>query len=352
MLNPSSIYLLRENSGIRPMKRGKQLMINYKFLGILLVFILETGHVDAQKAVASIDTTSIRLGEQVQLKLDVTLPRAARVNWPDLKDTIFGPVEIISRSRVDTIETSRDNYLQYKQNFTITSFDTGYHTIPQIAVKYQLPGDKVPQIALTDSLLLHVRTVDVDTTLAIKDIKALMPAPITLSELWPVFAVLAVLGSIIGFIWYYLWRKRMKKPLFPVLKKPELPPWMAALQSLDEIAAKKLWQIGKTKEYHTLVTDVLRTYIEKQYKIQAMEMISSEILESLDNKGLEKNTIVKARHVLELADLVKFAKENPLPPENEQSLSYTKEFVIETKPTEEKERTAEKPENQETTVYP
>ena len=292
----------------------------------------------AQKAVASLDTTSIRLGEQVQLRLDVTLPKSAKIIWPVFTDSTFSPIEIVRISRVDTIETSRNSYLEYKQMLTITSFDSGYQTVPPIEFDYQMPGDTARLKAVTDSLLLHVRTIEVDTTRAIKDIKAPMQAPLSLEELWPVFAGIAIVGIIAGFIWYYLWRRKLRKPFFPVIRRPQLPPWQTAIESLNNLETKKLWQNGRIKEYYTEITDVLRQYLEDQHQIPAMEMISSDIMESLDNNDILKLSRNKIWQVLQLADLVKFAKEMPLPSENELSLANARSFVLETKPAEVNEK--------------
>lgn len=299
-------------------------------LSVLLVMLAAQS--SAQKAVARIDTTSIKIGEQIQLHLDATLPARSIVNWPGFSDTAFSNIEIVKRSAVDTLETTRNTYVQIRQTLTITSFDTGYHTIPQIRINYKVPGDTAQMVTLTDSLILHVRTVDVDTTRAIRDIKSQMEAPLTLAELWPIFAAAAIIGLIAGFIWYYLWRRKMNKPLFPVIRRPQQPPWQIALESLDELETKKLWQAGKVKEYYTEITDVVRTYIEGQHQVPAMEMISSDIIDSLEQKGIEKSILNKVERVLVLADLVKFAKENPLPPENAECLSNARNFILETKP--------------------
>lgn len=311
-----------------------QQVVQFCVVALLLVMVLFREPIYAQKAVASMDTTSIRIGEQVQLKLNVTLPASALVLWPAFTDSTFAPIEILATSKVDTIETSRNSYLQYKQLLTITAFDSGYHTIPPIPVHYQMKGDTQRFVAITDSLMLHVRTVEVDTTRAIRDIKANMEAPITLAELWPVFAGIAIIGLIAGFIWYYLWRRKMKKPLFPIIRKVQLPPWQIALTALDDIESRKLWQNGKYKEYYTELTDVLREYLERQFRIPAMEMISTEIMESLQKNDKLKMFQDKIWQVLQIADLVKFAKELPLASENMQSMEITRAFIRETKPAE------------------
>ena len=124
----------------------------------------------------------------------------------------------------------------------------------------------------------------------------------------------------------------MKKPLFPVIRKQHLPAWQQALESLDRIESLKLWQTGRYKEYYTGITDVLRIYLENQFQIPAMEMISAEIIESLERDPSLNAQKEKVMQVLNLADLVKFAKEQPLPAENQLSLDNTREFVNSTKP--------------------
>ena len=341
MLNHCFSYLHNANYAIKPILMIKaNLHRNIKAVMALLAiaFTVFSLQGKAQKAVASLDTTSIRLGEQVLLKLDVTLPKAAKVIWPVFTDSTFSPIEIVGAGPVDTIETSRNSYLQYKQLLSITSFDSGYQTIPPIVFEYQMPGDSARLKTVTDSLLLHVRTIEVDTTLAIKDIKAPMQAPMTIAELWPLFAGIAIVGIIAGFIWYYLWRRKLRKPFFPIVRKPQLPPWQTAIESLNILETKKLWQNGRIKEYYTEITDVLRYYLENQHHIPAMEMISSDIIESLALNDSLQHSKEKIGQVLQLADLVKFAKEMPLPSENELSLANARNFVLETKPVEESEK--------------
>jgi translation initiation factor 2B subunit (eIF-2B alpha/beta/delta family) len=63
-----------------------------------------------------------------------------------------------------------------------------------------------------------------------------------------------------------------------------------------------------------------------------MEMTTGEIYAALRQTEVTSSAREKLNQVLVLADLVKFAKEQPLPLENEQSLNQCVEFVRETKP--------------------
>ena len=298
----------------------------------LFTFVCTASDIFAQKAVLSLDTSSIRIGERVQLRINATLPKATKIYWPSLADTLTASVEIASKSKIDTSNTSRKEFVNYSQTLSITSFDTGFHYIPPVTILYSYAGDTTRHELVSEGIYLKVRTVAVDTTQAIKDIKGPIQAPITFSELAPYFGVALVIVMIIALVWYYFWRKRLNKPLFPVITRPAGPPWEDALQSLDVLDDKKLWQSGKIKEYYSELTDILRRYLQQQHSIDAMEMVTSEILESYDQAGLNPGSRKLLDQVLTQADYAKFAKAIPQNRENEMSMTWSKQFVHETKP--------------------
>jgi len=69
------------------------------------------------------------------------------------------------------------------QTFTITSFDSGSFLCSANKFSIQNAGDTGYTEILTDSILLSVNTVPVDTTKAFKDIKGPMSVPWTLKEM-------------------------------------------------------------------------------------------------------------------------------------------------------------------------
>jgi hypothetical protein len=299
---------------------------------ILIASAANQAHAVPQKAVLSLDTSSIRIGEQVQLRLHATLPKSATIYWPAIPDTLTATVEVASKSPLDTNATSRKEFVNYSQTIFITSFDTGFHYVPPFTIFYSYSGDTSRHELLSEGVYLKVRTVEVDTTQAIRDIRGPIQAPISFAELAPYLGGMAVLGIIISLVWYYFWRKRMNKPLFPVLSRPQGPPWQIALQNLDLLEDKKLWQNGKIKEYYSELTDILRHYLHQQHNIDAMEMITSEILSAYDSAGIQPDSRSLLTNVLIQADYAKFAKAIPLRSENEQSLTFARQLIETTKP--------------------
>lgn len=316
------------------MKMNMRNYVAYIFVFSLFLLFQAAKEVKAepQKAVLSLDTSSIRIGERVQLRLQATLPKSATIYWPALTDTLSSAIEIASKSRLDTNVTSRKDFVNYSQNILITSFDTGFHYIPPFTVHYSYAGDTARYELLSEGIYLKVRTVDVDTTQAIRDIRGPMQAPLTFAEIAPYIGGVLILCLIIGLVWYYLWRKRMNKPLFPVITRVQGPPWQVALENLEALEKKKLWQAGKVKEYYSEITDILRQYLDQQHGIDAMEMITSEILNAYDVSGLQPDSRAILSGILIQADFVKFAKASPLKHENEQCMASACRFVESTKP--------------------
>lgn len=131
-------------------------------------------------------------------------------------------------------------------------------------------------------------------------------------------------------IWFYIKRRNPLNALFK--EKPKEPAHIIALRKLDLIKQEKLWQKGQVKQFHSDLSDILRHYIEDRYGIPAPEQITPDILKSLQQVDLPDDKVIeKSKQVLELSDLVKFAKFEPLPDENDLSIMNAYFFVNQTK---------------------
>ncbi len=304
------------------------------FTYIFLLLTLVTPRLFSQSitAKATLDSNKILVGDQVRLKVQVTYPSGVSVLWPALNDSLNSNIEIVKKSKIDTLNKGAKN-ITLSQYYTITSFDSGSFYVPQISFKYKKPGDTSYLEALTDSVLLMSNTVKVDTTLAIKDIKGPLNVPLTFMEVLP-YIIIIIGTALIVWLVIYIIRKRRRGESFIKFSKPKLPPHEIALLALISLRNKKLWQNNFVKEYYTELTEITRTYIEGRFGILAMEMTTDEIMVALLPQGIQGNLNSKLRQMLILADLVKFAKSSPLPNEHDQCLDIAFEFVNMTKPVE------------------
>ncbi len=297
-----------------------------KIFFLFLIALISISPVKAQeiKASASIDTNNVLIGEKVGLTLKFQSNEKTDVIWPSIPDTLSG-LEVLNRSDIDTAST--ENSYTLSRKLALTSFESGTFSIPEITFMYEKEGMNDLYPAKTSPLLLRFRTVQVDTTKAAKDIKAPLDEPVTLGEyLWLFvigFALLAVAAGI------YIYMKKFRKPKEPERFEydPKIPPHVIALEALKQLDSEKLWQKGLVKKYYIRLTEIIRAYIEKRYKIPALEMTTVEIIEALKATDAEEEQIFNLQRVMELSDLVKFAKHEPLPNENSSSMKAAEEFV-------------------------
>ncbi|MCL7752408.1 BatD family protein [Polaribacter sp. Z022] len=270
---------------------------------------------------AEIDTTNIRIGEQFNLKISVD--ETQNVILPKLQ---LQGLEIIDSTKTDTVKNS------LIRKYILTGFDSGAFYIPQqqIFVKNQA--------YLTDSLLVNVATIAVDTTKIKKfPIKSIKSEPLTFDDYKIYIYILLAALAIIGFwIYWFVIRKRKEEEEEPTYRA--LPPYEEAIFRLNELDEKLLWQNNKIKEYYSELTQIVRGYIERELKVPALENTTDEVLSMLkDFKDAETiltsdETIKKLKDLLQEADLVKFAKSKPLALEIEEDRKDAQDIVSNLKP--------------------
>lgn len=278
---------------------------------------------------ATLDSTTLFIGDQTDLHLRATGEVGEQVAMPMLDKELIPGVEIVDRTIVDTL-TLKDGRVQYDQYLTLTSFEDSLFYIAPFPF---VSGDDT---VWSEGLTLNVvQPFEMDTTdMAITDIKGVYKAPIWW---WGIFrwVLLALLLAGVGVAGYYLItylqsRKREEEGN-EVVTEPLRPAEEVALEKLDAIKEKKIWQQGQVKEYHTQLTDVVREYIARRFEVSSVEQTSDETLRDIRPLLNERKDLYdQLRKMLTLADLVKFAKWSATPDENELSLRNAYTFVKET----------------------
>ena len=283
----------------------------------------------AQPSVSSkLAKDSILIGEQVNYSIIIQSDKALRSIVPNADLLQSGGIEIIKES-IDS--TTADNY-SYSFHYLITSFDSGIYTIPGMDILVN-EGNKMDTV-YSPHLSLLVYSPEVDTTAEIKDIKAPFRTPFKLSELLQYYPYigggLLLLAILLVVLWYL--NRRQHKSLPGVI----LPAHIKAIQRLDNIKKEKLWQQGRVKDYYSELSVCVRQYIEERFGIPAMESVTHEILRDFKRFSYDDEYLMEIlENMLNLADLVKFAKEDPAPSENETKLNQAYILVEKTKPAEE-----------------
>lgn len=276
---------------------------NKTFLILLLLFSVA---VFSQNPVTtSIDTVRNKIGAQFNLTLKTTVDTSSAVVFPT--GTNFGRMEVIRDYVIDTVR--KDGQYELIKRYGLTQFDSGKYTVPRLPV---LINNKR---FFSDSLLVEVANVKVDTLQQkMFDIKPVIEGESSMGTWW-LYIVAFLLICAFGFLVYYLLKKRHIRKLDQEIYKTPIEKATSLLKKLEN---KQLWQRGEIKDYYSELTDIARTYIEEEIHIPAMESTTSELITALRNVSalkkmkLSKDTLTDLEKVLKQADLVKFAKSQPL----------------------------------------
>ncbi len=317
-----------------------------KFLNRILVrsalgAFLITGSVASASAgpvsvSARLDSVSILMGNVTSLNLEVVQDEGVRGEFPLLRlasgkgrATLVGDtIEIGAPVKTDTTKLGSGR-IQINMQVPVQAFDSGTYVLPPV---WFVAGR---DSAATQPLNLRVVPVKALATDSISPLAGVVPGhgssvldnvPDFIYYYWWTVVLLA---AVVLAAWWFIRRRKKNKPLIPKAPVKVLSPREEAIEALQRLKARKLWEQGMEKEYFTELTDILRRYLVRRFGINAMEMTSREIIQALgESEGKPSREFV--RRVLDMADFVKFAKVRPLPADNVSAYNDVYDFVIAT----------------------
>ncbi len=255
------------------------------------------------QASLTVDHMQVTIGDQLKATIRTNLSNGKEwVNmkevWPDSSKQF----EVLSGPDVNNTDPAATT-----ATWTIAMFDTGYVRIPVLKLLIK-SGEKIDTI-LTNDIPIQVRPVEPDST-GLLPIKAIYKQPFSIlyfKKYIPHFiGLLLILAGLI-----YWWRHRKKNQVVPEKIVIEPLPHDWAFNALNDLEAKRLWQGGGVKEHYSLLTSILREYLERRYGIRALEQTSDEIIEQLRLQQLSISLLEDTRQLLSVSDLIKFAKADP-----------------------------------------
>jgi hypothetical protein len=316
-----------------------------QILGIFA--FLSAMSVQAQiSVVGQLDNNKILIGDQVVLHLEAKYPENYQVINIDLSslDSIFaeadtknpdqdpGQLEIISIENWDTL--IHNGLVTLSNNIKLTCWKPGVYYIPSIGFRFQ-ENNKLTQSKVTNQLALLVDSPIADQTAAdtvqLAPIKDIIAEPLKLQDFLPYIIGLLVLAGLI-LLGIFLYKRYKKKEEGPTkVKIVKRPAHEVAFEKLKQLKGAKLWQQGMIKEYQSELSHIIREYVEDRYEILALESTTDEILRDLKQKDFNEDLKDNLKEMLQLADLVKFAKAEPPLERHEQLMQFAEEFVLKTK---------------------
>ena len=291
---------------------------------LLYIFLLLNQIAVAQLAV--LDTNTILIGDQIKLNISVELNLNEDYKWPQFTESVYDTVEIISKS--DLNETKTENSKRISQQVVLTCFDSGSYYLPPFIFNETKKTEglilKVNSITLNDSVLMMAETslkIGKDEDLTEKERED------ERRNKWKIFFI--ILGIILLLVLIYYLINKYKRDNIILKPKVIIPPHITALNKLQSLKKRKLWQKGEMKEYYSEISLILREYTEERFRFNALELPTSDIEKSLN--AINKNWSRILVSILRKADNIKYAKGLSLEEDNKTTMMQSVDFINKSK---------------------
>jgi len=289
------------------------------FLLTLLMGICPVWAQEIPTVKAAVDKNQILIGQPIRFTIDVKSPMTSSNQLPQF-DSI-PHFEIIEKDSPDSTISAVG--ASYHMEWKLTSFDSGTHVIPALAVTIG------KQLYKTDSLHIEVTYGKVDTAQDYHDIKGIrdLENPDVKYIPWIVGAVAAI--SLFLFIWF------IRKPPTVIGHRStvneeiiRVTPMEEALSNLEKLKQMLKEDPSSVKKYYSGLTDTLRIFLNRQLGLVTMEKTSEELILSLSNLKMDRDLFSSLTEALRMGDFVKFAKYIPGPYENDNNWETIRNSIV------------------------
>ena len=300
----------------------------FLMIGLMLGLFVMASAQDVEVS-AKVQDDHVAVGKPFPLDLTMKVPYGYYVEWNEFAtDTLSAQIDILKRGEMQRTADADSNII-VQQQLTLMTFDTGFVQVPPVGLTYAKSAeDKLRVKVFTDPVRLYATTIAVDTTQAFRPMVPPIEQPVSMKEVFP-WILGALILVLVGLVVWYLVKHRKPKldENGEPVKGPVTPPYDKAIGDLESLKQQKLWQSGKVKEYYSNLTDIAREYIEGQFKVNAVEMTTDDILQEVQKLHFDEKLFGKLKGTMELSDLVKFAKYTTSPLENDNAMSDMTDFV-------------------------
>jgi hypothetical protein len=277
------------------------------------------------KPVLSFDRNEILIGDQVKGVLGIETVQGVNIDFPQSSELWKSEkIEVLNVSNIDKVQ-GNDKKQTLKQSITLVFWDTGNYVLPPLPFTYST-GNGTDTV-FSETVLFKVKFPDGITgdSTYLAPIKNILEEKKTFWDYlidyqYVIYTILLIALIAASVYFYFKYRKNAGN-------KGQLSPEERALESLEKLLAEEYSQKSQHALYHEGISIIVRTYLNEKFGIRALESISSEIIESLDDNQISASLRMELKELLETADLVKFAKASPLAVADKFAADYIRKLV-------------------------
>jgi hypothetical protein len=249
---------------------------------------------------ATVNRDTLTVGDPVLLSLRIRRePGDAAVLLQS--EGFLAPFEVRRQVPPAVRETS-DGRIEETLALELAVYRVGAIEVPSLVLQVRTSEGDSGLIA-SEPISVLVRSVKPAEMTDIRDVKPPVDIEAEIPG-WLWFAAAILVGIAAGTLWYLKRRRR----------KPEVEPPPPPIVWPDEVAKilrMQLVEKGAFKRYYSLLSEVMRRYLEVRVQVDAMECTTSELVQDLRRVPIGEVELMALEGLLSEADLVKFAKLRP-----------------------------------------
>ncbi len=290
-------------------------MMKKTLLFFVLLFIANLSI--AQEVKATLSKKNVQLGEYFQIQFEIEIQSEDKIIYAPQKEKLVALASKKNSIEKDTfyleingafLEKNEkiQGKLFWQGTYTVTSFEEGLFVIPPHA--FRLNGKAI----MSNPLLLQVNLVAKKKDVDLYDIEESfeeLPSPFYEQAkkviLWSLFTLLLI-GLVFGYI-LFLRKKSKQQEVVPTPPNSNTIKKMA-IADLNALMEQKLWEKDELKEHFTQLSLIARRYLGKEMGSSYLEKTSLEIQLLLRKKGCPERWLQSLGLILNVSDMVKFAK--------------------------------------------
>jgi len=281
------------------------------------------------EVMSEVDTATITIGDRINYSIIIDRDAELKIAKPG-EGLNLGMFEIKDYTFHDPEE--KNNRLIERYDFSISVYDTGKFTIPPFPIAY-FPEDTSKAFKIIEAPAIDIFVQSVisgEDSKELKDIKFPLYIPFNYI-FWISMGVVLILIGVISYLGYLIWKRRKEKGYLFSPPPPPVPAHEIALSDLEKLFKSDLLQNKRYKEFFSRLSTIVRAYLEGRYFFSALEETTSEIMTDIEQHIEDNDLKSYMKNILELSDLIKFAKYIPEVKEIDIAKEQALDFVNSTK---------------------
>ncbi|MFT5122849.1 MAG: hypothetical protein ACI9TH_003620 [Kiritimatiellia bacterium] len=267
---------------------------------------------------------SIRVGDVIQVRVSVYHPPEGLITTPEFDH----PPQVVVRSRSSSTKAYDDTHALTEIAYELTSYRVGKHHLSTGTVTCVISGAANLKAGFPETLI-QVTSVLADDQKAPAELRELhepkSPMPWLLLTIVAIVLVAIILAIVIAML--------VKKPSAEPVAPPPPPAHELAIAALIRLKGSGLIEERAFEPFYVKVSDILRTYIEGRFGLDAPDMTTEEFMQEAGTSHiLSPDHQDHVHQFLAECDMVKFARLEPSEESMQQVLGAAQHFVGETRP--------------------